>query len=83
MLPLELCCSLKHFASNATKIIQIYPKMIKVFPLEMKGIKCSMIVIKTIYVLKFKIFGQYSIVDKVQKKIIKLQLTYLELLLGY
>lgn len=61
------------------KIIQFCQKLIKIFPLEMKGVKCSMIIIKTIYVLKFKNFGQYSIVDKVQKKIVELQLTYLEL----
>jgi hypothetical protein len=36
-----------------------------------------MIVIKIIYVLKFKILRQYSIVNKVQKKIVELQLTYL------
>ncbi len=50
--------------------------MTKILPLEMKGAKCSMIVIETIYVLKFKIFGHYSIVARVQKKIAKFQLTY-------
>jgi len=53
--------------------------MIKIFPFEMKGVKYSMILIKTIYVLKFKIFGQYYFMNKVQKKIVELQLTYLEL----
>ncbi len=46
--------------------------MIKIFPLEMKRVKYSMIVIKKNYVLKFKIFGQYSIMDKVQKKFVPL-----------